>query len=101
MAETAKKWVSKVKTESTYPPEGLFNRDAETIARRQASKQVSPKGPGSGMRLLTYYINRGGKGLRAARKKELEKAKKLLADRVEKARETQRRNDNKEMGHAG
>ncbi|MGA7315373.1 MAG: hypothetical protein WBX22_15505 [Silvibacterium sp.] len=30
-----------------------------------ASKRVSPKGPGSGMRMHTYYINRAGKGLSA------------------------------------
>jgi hypothetical protein len=30
------------------------------------------------MRMLTYFINRGGKGLSAARRRELERAKKLL-----------------------
>jgi tRNA(adenine34) deaminase len=62
MTDGAKKWVSKVKTVSTYPPEGLFTKDAETIARQRASKRVSPKGPGSGMRMLTYLINRAAKG---------------------------------------
>ena len=84
-----KKWVSKVKTVSTYPPEGLFTKDAETIARQLASKKVSPKGPGSGMRMLTYFINRGGKGLSASRKAELEKAKKLLSKRVQAVKEKQ------------
>ncbi len=58
-----KKWVAEVDTESTYPEEGLFNQDAETIAKHLASKKVSPKGPASGMRMLNYYINRGGKNL--------------------------------------
>lgn len=78
-----KRWVAGVKTESTYPPEGLFTKSAATIARTLASKEVSPKGPGSGMRMLTYFINRAGRGLTAERRKELEKAKQLLHKRVQ------------------
>src|SRR5579863_1802016 len=85
-----KKWVKDVKTDSTHPREGLFNKSAATIARELASKDVSPKGPGSGMRMLTYYINRGGKNLSVSRKKELEKAKKLLSEKVKAAREKAR-----------
>jgi tRNA(adenine34) deaminase len=89
MAQTAKKkrWVAKVNTVSTDPPEGLFTKSAATIARTLASKKVSPKGPASGMRMLTFYINRGGRGLSATRRAELEKAKKLLSKRVAAARE--------------
>jgi hypothetical protein len=76
------KWIAGVKTVSTYPPEGLFTKDAATIARSLASKKVSPKGPASGLRMLLYFINRGGKGLSKARRSELEKAKKLLSDRI-------------------
>lgn len=82
----ATRWVKDVKTDSTHPREGLFTKDAETIARELASKEVSPKGPGSGMRMLTYYINRGGKGLSASRRKELEHAKELLSMKVKDAR---------------
>ena len=32
--KTKRRWVAKVKTESTYPPEGLFNKSAATIASR-------------------------------------------------------------------
>ena len=85
------KWVAKVKTISTYPPPGLFTRSASTIARTLASKKVSPKGPGSGMRMLTYFINRAGRGLSPERRVELEKAKSLLAKRVERDGQTQRR----------
>ncbi len=77
-----KYWVATVKTDSTHPPEGLFNESASTIARVLASKKVSPKGPASGMRMLNYFINRAGKGLSADRHAELEKAKKLLSDRI-------------------
>src|SRR5216684_1355755 len=49
----AKRWVADVKTVSTFQPKGLFTKSAATIARSLASKRVSPKGPGSGMRMLT------------------------------------------------
>ncbi len=81
-----KRWVAKVTTDSTHPPADLFTKDAATIARTLASRKVSPKGAGSGMRMLTYFINRGGKNLTAARRRELEKAKKLLSQRVQKQR---------------
>jgi|SRR5271165_5222790 len=84
-----KPWVAKVKTVSTFPPVGLFTRDAATIAKTLASKKVSPKGPGSGMLMLTYFINRAGRGISASRRKELEKAKALLSKRVQQAREKQ------------
>src|SRR2546426_12004144 len=77
-----RRWVSRVKTESTYPPKGLFTKSASTIARSLASKRVSPKGPGSGMRMLTYFINRAGGGLSARRRTELERAKTLLSKRI-------------------
>ena len=85
MARTAKKWSGKVTTESTYPPEGLFKKNPETIARALASKKVSPKGPGSGMRMLTFFINRAGKNLSASRKAALQRAKELLSERIKAA----------------
>jgi tRNA(adenine34) deaminase len=85
--EKKRRWVASVKTESTYPPKGLFTKDAATIARSLASKKVSPKGPGSGMRMLTYFINRGGRGLSKTRREELERAKRLLSERIRRDRE--------------
>jgi tRNA(adenine34) deaminase len=82
-----KKWVAEVDTESTYPEEGLFNQEAETIAKHLASKKVSPKGPASGMRMLNYYINRGGKNLSQERHAELEKAKGILSERIAEEKE--------------
>ena len=81
---TKKKWVKDVKTDSTNPPEDLFNKSAPVIARTLASEKVSPKGPTSGMRMLTYYINRAGKNLSATHRQELERAKKLLSAKIEK-----------------
>ncbi len=91
MANTTKKWSGKVKTVSTYPPEGLFTKDPESIARTLASKKVSPKGPGSGMRMLTFFINRAGKNLSARRKADLQRAKELLSARVKAARQRRKK----------
>jgi Protein of unknown function (DUF3175) len=74
----AKKWVRNVKTVSTYPPRDVFTKDAQTIARTMAKKNVSPKGIGSGIRMIQYFINRAGKSLSMTRKRELEKAKRIL-----------------------
>jgi hypothetical protein len=84
---TTKRWVKDVTTDSTHPPEGLFTKSPEEIARSLASKKVSPKGPASGMRMLTYFINRAGKGLSATRRAKLERAKKLLSEKIAAAKE--------------
>jgi hypothetical protein len=73
-----RKWSRKIKTVSTFPPRGLFTKDAETVARRMASKKVSPKGIGSGIKMVQMFINRAGKNLAPGQKEELEKAKRLL-----------------------
>jgi tRNA(adenine34) deaminase len=77
-----KRWVAKVKTVSTFPPRDTFIQDAETIAKTMVSKKISPKGIGSGIRMIQYFINRAGKSLSAARKRELEKAKRILQARA-------------------
>jgi hypothetical protein len=83
-----RRWVAQVKTDSTHPPAGLFTKNAATIARTLASKRVSPKGPGSGMRMLTYFINRAGPGLSASRRAELDKAKALLSARIKREKKS-------------
>jgi len=82
-----RKWSGAITTDSTHPQSGLFNQGAKTIARELASKKVSPKGPSSGMRMLTFYINRAGKNLPASRLKVLEDAKKLLHERIAVAKD--------------
>jgi hypothetical protein len=42
-----------------------------------------PKGIGSAIRMIQFLINRTGRGLAAARRRELEKAKRILQDRME------------------
>ena len=89
----AKRWVANVKTVSTYPPKGLFTKRAPTIARVLASRKVSPKGPQSGLRMLIYFINRGGKGLSPGRRRVLERAKAMMMSRMygKKSKDTKRR----------
>ena len=78
------RWIHNVKTVSTFPPAGLFAKDARTIAKAMASKKVSPKGLGSGIRMIQFFMNRAGKSLPQARKRALEQAKKILQARLHK-----------------
>jgi tRNA(adenine34) deaminase len=78
-----RRWSHLVTTVSTYPPEGLYAKDAKTIARVMASKRVSPKGIGSAIRMVQFYINRAGKNLAPERVEELEE---LLQNRLHKQR---------------
>ena len=55
------KWSQNVSTVSTFPPEETFTKDARSIARIMAQEKVSPKGLGSAIRMVQFYINRAGK----------------------------------------
>jgi len=78
---TKSKWVRRVTTDSTHPPPRTFTGSATEIARKMARKDVSPKGLGSAIRMIQYFINRGGKNLSATRRAELERAKRILQRR--------------------
>jgi tRNA(adenine34) deaminase len=82
-----KKWSGTVDTVSTFPPAGTFTKDARSIARIMASKKVSPKGLGSAIRMVQFFINRAGQDLSPARRRELEKAKRLLQEKMRRQRE--------------
>jgi tRNA(adenine34) deaminase len=86
-----KKWVQDVKTVSTFPPKGTFTKDAESVARIMASKRVSPKGLGSAIRMVQYFINRSGKDLSAKRKRELQRAKAILQEKLRRQKERRQR----------
>src|SRR5215510_7255504 len=81
-----KKWVRTVTTDSTHPPRGTFTGSAEDIARTMARKDVSPGGLSSAIKMIQYFINRGGKNVSASRRAELERAKRLLQKRVQRQR---------------
>jgi hypothetical protein len=53
-----------------------------------ARKTVSPGGIASGIRMIQYFINRGGKGLTATRRAELEKARRILQRRAARQKAT-------------
>src|ERR1700761_2813541 len=74
-----RRWSAKVTTDSTHPEPGLFTKSPGTIAHELATTKVSPKGPASGMRMLTFYINRAGKNLGKDRLADLHRAKTLLS----------------------
>src|ERR671937_182263 len=76
-----RRWVGRVTTDSTHPPPRTFTGSAAEIARTMARKDVSPRGLGSGIRMIQYFINRAGKGLSATRRRELERAKRILQRR--------------------
>lgn len=75
-----RRWSAKVTTDSTHPEKGLFLKRPSTIAHELATKKVSPKGPVSGMRMLTFYINRAGKNLGKHQLADLQRAKKILSE---------------------
>ena len=74
-----KRWVKTVgktvTSTSTKTPPGLFGPDAATISRTLTLPGVSPKGPVSGLRMRSFFIDRAGHQLTGARRAELEKAK--------------------------
>jgi len=72
------RWVAQVKTVSTAPPPGTFTGSADQIARTMARQDVSPKGIGSAIRMIQYFINRAGRKLPAGRRRALEGAKRIL-----------------------
>jgi hypothetical protein len=78
---STKRWVRTVSTNSTAPPADTFKGSAQQIARTMAREDVSPKGMGSGIRMIQFFINRGGKNLSASRRRELERAKRILQRR--------------------
>lgn len=73
-----RKWSKNVKTESTFPPKGTFTKPADIVAKIMARKSVSPGGLGSAIKMIQLFINRAGKNLAPSRKRELERAKKIL-----------------------
>jgi tRNA(adenine34) deaminase len=86
--QSKRKWVRTVTTDSTHPPPGTFTGSATEIARKMARKDVSPRGIGSGIRMIQYFINRGGKNLSVTRRAKLERAKRILQRRAAREKRT-------------
>ena len=79
-------WSGKVTSVSTFPPRGTFTKPANEIADIMARRSVSPGGFGSAIKMVQFFINRAGRGLPASRRRELEKAKRILQKRLTKER---------------
>ncbi|MEI9805468.1 MAG: DUF3175 domain-containing protein [Pseudolabrys sp.] len=83
MAKTKKRWSQNVTehSDALTLDRGVFSKSSpqaiaqslKRSAERSHRRKSSPYR--SAMSMLTFYINRGGKGLSAARKRKLEKAK--------------------------
>ena len=72
-----------MKIPCAQPSAGLFTMSPEALAESLASKAISPEGPASGLRLLSFYLSHSSKRLSASRLRSLEKARKLLTARLE------------------
>ena len=92
--KSSKRWSGRVTRESDALTleKGVFNKSSpRAIARslkRSADRSKRRKSPAyrSAMSMLTFYINRAGRGLSASRKKTLEKAKDELREFYHKKR---------------
>lgn len=72
-----------MKSDSDRIPANLFAKPPEQIVEVLSSKDMFPQGAASGMRVLTFYISRSGKGMTPSRRRNLEKARKMLSHLVE------------------
>lgn len=77
-----RRWIQTVTTVSTAPPPGTFTKSAREIADAMARPEVSPKGLGSAIRMIQYFINRAGSRLAPNRRQELDRAKRILQRRL-------------------
>jgi hypothetical protein len=71
-------------TNTATPPAALFAMPAEALADSLASKEVVPQGTAAGMRLLSFYISHAARRLSPSRLRSLQKARKLLAARIDR-----------------
>jgi hypothetical protein len=74
---------SRLKSDSDRMPANLFAKPPEKIVEVLSSREVFPQGAASGMRVLSFYISQSGKGLSSTRRRNLERAKKMLSALVE------------------
>ena len=73
------KFPSRLKTSSTFFPKGTMAKKASCIVKISKNKKYAPKGVGSAIRFIQYYINRNKKRLKKSNQlNELKKAKKIL-----------------------
>lgn len=76
--ETVNFFTGKNEKDATFFPEGTMSKSASHIVKIAKNKRYAPKGIGSAIRYLTYFLNRGGKGLDKTQRKNIEKARMTL-----------------------
>ena len=77
---TDRRWSSKVKTVSTFPPRDAFTERRGNARQNDGQQEGQSQGLGSAVRMVQFFINRAGKNLPQSRKRELEKAKRILQE---------------------
>lgn len=73
-------FTGKKEKDATFFPEGTMSKSASAIVKVAKNKRYAPKGIGSAIRYLTYFLNRGGKGLSKTQKSNIERARTILQD---------------------
>lgn len=83
-------FTGEMEDDATFFPEGTMSKSTKEIVRVASSKKYAPKGLGSAIQYLTYYLNRAGKGLDADQRKRIERAREILQkkNQEEKANES-------------
>lgn len=73
-----------MKSDPDRMPSNLFAESPEKIVEVLTSRDRFPRGAASGMRVLSFYMAQAGKGLSTSRRRNLERAKKMLSACVER-----------------
>lgn len=77
-------WIKTVKTISVDSPPGTMTKEPEEVARILLKHNKFPGAPGSINRYISFYINRGGKGISEERKDKLRKAMEIVRQKGKK-----------------
>lgn len=85
-------FTGKMEDDATFFPEGTMAKSTKEIVRVASSKRYAPKGLGSAIQYLTYYLNRAGKGLDKDQRERIESAREIL----QKKNQEQKANESKE-----
>jgi len=69
---------TKLRTAAVKFPRGVMSKSTIEIYRAATNKKYAPKGLGSAIKFIQYYLNRGGSGISDSQRNRIEKAKEML-----------------------
>ena len=69
---------TKLRTAAVKFPKGVMNKSTIEIYRTATNKKYAPKGLGSAIKFIQYYLNRGGRGISNSQRNRIEKVKEML-----------------------